>query len=92
MKKILILLFFVPLVVAASVTSFYLMSHIGAGRIVIPDWYKEQSFEPAPINSFIQYWKNKAFTYGLVAGAITLLINTLLYLFGKKGTKEIKYS
>lgn len=87
MKKKLIFLLLIPLFVAASVTSTYLIIKIGLDGVVIPDWYKEKAFEPAPVLEFINYWKNKSFTYGLIAGVVTLAITTVLYFYEEKYKK-----
>jgi hypothetical protein len=86
-QKILILV--VPVISSICMITIYHTMHVGFGRVMIPAWYKEKRFEPAPVHDFIVYWTNKSFIYGLSTFIITLAIMLVGHYRTNKASSEV---
>ncbi|MCM3443968.1 MULTISPECIES: hypothetical protein [Metabacillus] len=83
-------LILVPLALALTVVFIYLIIHVDTQHVTIPDWYKPQLLEPAPIDDFIQYWKDKSFRYGVNTFAITFGFILPIYFIKRKIKIKVK--
>jgi len=86
-KKAITFLVLIPLSAAITVGGIYLLSNVNFEYVTIPNWYEEKPFEPAPVNKFVDYWKEKSYEYASYTFAI--IFGFMLPLYILKNHKNI---
>jgi uncharacterized membrane protein len=80
-KKLLIMLVFIPICSSLVVYSIYYALHVSPDGLVIPSNYDTTPIEIYPI---IQHWKEKATHYGFNTFFILFIVMLCIYIFREK--------